>query len=243
MRRTGIKVGVVSQILFDSTQNQGELWIFLNFCSTLSRLNTFIPGFLLQASLIVALGAQNLFVLDSALLGNRPYLVAFVCFICDLVLVTLGVLGAGSLFVQVPLLKLIFGVLGVLFLFYYGALKLKDAFFPKPLTHEAVLEKRTARDTVARTLGFSLLNPHVYLDTLVLIGGYSSRFPNAMNRFVFGMGASFCSLIWFFGLVVSAVTMKRFMKSDRAFRLVALISGMILIALAFQLGLEVIHHL
>src|SRR5271170_136620 len=95
-----------------------------------------LQGFLLQASLILALGAQNLFVLESGLKRRRHLLVALICSICDAALITVGVAGAASLFVRVPLLKIAFGGLGVAFLVYYGLLKLKEAWRP-PATEQA----------------------------------------------------------------------------------------------------------
>ena len=77
----------------------------------------FSDGFLLQASLILALGAQNIFVLESGLKKQRQFVVAFVCSLCDLILIMLGVLGASSLFLRFPSLKIAFGIIGVGFLF------------------------------------------------------------------------------------------------------------------------------
>jgi L-lysine exporter family protein LysE/ArgO len=91
-------------------------------------MNQFIEGFLLQASLILALGAQNLFVLESGLKRQRHLLVALICSICDTVLIAVGVAGAASIFVQVPSLKICSGALGVLFLIYYGVKKILEGF-------------------------------------------------------------------------------------------------------------------
>ncbi len=89
----------------------------------------FLQGFFLQASLILALGAQNIFVLNCGLQRQRHLLVALLSSLCDMTLILIGVLGVASVFVQVPLLKIGFGVLGVGFLAYYGVLKLKEALF------------------------------------------------------------------------------------------------------------------
>jgi L-lysine exporter family protein LysE/ArgO len=205
-----------------------------------SMISPFLEGFFLQASLILALGAQNLFVLDSGLRRQRPFFVALVCSICDLLLIFAGVLGVATLFIQVPLLKILFGVLGVGFLVYYGLLKLKEAYRPSVETNAAVSKKSlTLKQTFLATLGFSLLNPHVYLDTVVLIGGYSAKFSSLVERFFFGVGASVFSGIWFFGLVILATLFRRLVHSEKAMRMISLVSGLILLGLCVRLGGDV----
>ncbi len=201
-------------------------------------IEIFIQGFLLQASLILALGAQNIFVLNSGLRKQRQLLVAFVSSICDTLLVLVGVLGIATIFVQLPILKAILGIVVVGFLFFYGFLKLKEAkngFNFLKVSAQVV----TARQAVLTSLGFSLLNPHVYLDTVVLIGGYSSKFSSLFERFAFGIGASVFSAIWFFGLATLASLGSKLLNNSKAMRFVSLISGIVLIGLAFKLGLDV----
>lgn len=199
----------------------------------------FSQGFLLQASLILALGAQNIFVLNSALRKERHLLVALVSSICDTALIFVGVLGVATFFVQFPILKIGLGGVGVCFLLFYGFLKLreaKDGFEMNKSSHRA----STVKQTILTSLGFSLLNPHVYLDTIVLIGGYSSKFHSLIERFYFGAGASSFSIIWFFGLTILASLGSRLLNNQKAMRWVSLISGVILIALALKLGTDVI---
>lgn len=94
----------------------------------------FIQGVLLQASLILALGAQNIFVLDAGLKRQHYALVALICTTCDVVLIFTGVAGAASIFLDNPELKVIFGFLGVGFLGFYALLKLKQAFYRSSVT-------------------------------------------------------------------------------------------------------------
>ena len=198
----------------------------------------FIQGFFLQASLILALGAQNIFVLNSGLRRQWHLLVAFVCSLCDALLIFIGVLGAATVFVQIPLLKMSLGVVGVGFLFFYAILKLKEAKNGVTISFNSQ-HTITARQVMLTSLGFSLLNPHVYLDTVVLIGGYSAQFAQLNERFCFGAGASSFSAFWFFGLAVLASYGNRLLHNDKAMRLVSLVSGLILIILAFKLGADV----
>jgi L-lysine exporter family protein LysE/ArgO len=200
----------------------------------------FLQGFFLQASLILALGAQNIFVLNSGLRRQRHLLVALVSSICDTLLIAVGVLGVATVFVQVPLLKIGLGILGVSFLFFYGVMKLREA---KNGVHLSLVstQQSTVKQTILTTLGFSLLNPHVYLDTVVLIGGYSSQFDQLRERFYFGAGASFFSALWFFGLVFLAAVCSRVLNNPRAMRAVSLVSGLILVYLSMRLGRDVLE--
>lgn len=198
----------------------------------------FLQGFFLQASLILALGAQNIFVLNSGLKKERHLLVATICSLCDAILIFIGVLGVATVFVQVPILKILLGVFGVLFLLYYGILKLIEAKRGVKFSQvsDLVISKRKI---ILTTLGFSLLNPHVYLDTVVLIGGYSTKFGDLFQRFYFGLGAAIFSILWFFCLAILASSTSAFFKNKNALRLVALISSLILLALSVKLGIEI----
>jgi L-lysine exporter family protein LysE/ArgO len=198
-----------------------------------------IQGFLLQASLILALGAQNIFVLNSGLRKQRHLLVALVSSICDALLIFVGVLGVATFFIQFPILKIGLGIIGVGFLFFYGALKLKEARNGIQISGSSN-ESVDIKKTVLTTLGFSLLNPHVYLDTVVLIGGYSSQFSHLTQRFYFGVGASVFSTLWFFGLAHLASLASRFLHHPKSMRIVSLASGIILVILAIKLGSDVL---
>lgn len=165
-------------------------------------------------------------------------LVALVCSVCDAFLVFVGVLGVATIFLQTPALKIGLGALGVAFLFLYGLLKLKEAMTGLALP-EASARARSVKQTILTSLGFSLLNPHVYLDTLVLVGGYSAKFQVFGERFFFGVGASSFSTIWFFGLALLASFASRLLHSPTAMRIVSLLAGIILIALALKLGADV----
>lgn len=200
-------------------------------------MSQFFEGFFLQASLIFALGAQNIFVLESGLKKTRPLLVATICTLCDSLLIALGVLGAATIFVQVPLLKIAFGILGVAFLAGYGIKKIREGF-----SSGAASVKRptvTSKEVIGLALSFSLLNPHVYLDTVILIGGYSAKFPALSTRAIFGAGAASFSTLWFFGLAIFGSAASALLNSPSRMKKVSLISGIILLALSIKLGMDV----
>lgn len=202
-------------------------------------LSVFTQGFFLQASLILALGAQNIFVLNSGLRKERHLLVALVSSLCDTLLVFLGVLGVATFFVKFPILKIGLGIIGIIFLFYYGLLKLKEAK-DGVIIYKSENKSVTIKQTVLTSLGFSLLNPHVYLDTIILIGGYSSKFSTLLERFYFGFGASSFSTVWFFSLALLASQTSGLLNNERAMKLVSLVSGIILIFLSIKLGSDVV---
>ena len=199
-----------------------------------------IQGFLLQASLILALGAQNIFVLNSGLRKKRHFLVALVSSICDTTLIFVGVLGVATFFIQYPILKISLGIAGVSFLFFYGAMKINESRNTIDITTTSS-DTTNFWQTIFASLAFSLLNPHVYLDTIVLVGGYSSKFSVLSERFFFGLGASSFSTLWFFGLAFSASLFGSFLNNQKAMRMVSLVSGIILVLLALKLGAEVTH--
>lgn len=201
--------------------------------------NPFIEGFILQAGLILALGAQNIFVLESGLKRQNHLLVALLCSICDVILIAIGVMGAASIFVQVPLLKVIFGVVGVLFLFVYGIKKIKDGFNLKVEPNTPLQTASSKKQVILLTLGFSLLNPHVYLDTIILIGGYSAKFVELERRLQFGAGVGAVSILWFFGISIFAYTMSRFLNNQKGMKFISVAAGLILLVLSFKLGADV----
>ena len=165
-------------------------------------MSIFTEGFILQASLILALGAQNIFVINVGLKRNYHILAATICALCDVILILLGVLGVSALLVNAPIFKIIIGALGTAFLMYYAFSKLLEAykgFSSKRMSESEQLSKKLV---VMATLGFTLLNPHVYIDTFFLVGGYSTRFETLSEKLIFGLGAGAFSTIWFYFLAL-----------------------------------------
>lgn len=202
-------------------------------------MSLFFEGFFLQAGLILGLGAQNLFVLDMGMRRQHHLLIATVCALCDVILIALGVIGAATIFLAFPLLKTIFTFLGVGFLAFYALLKLKEAFFFKADKFHHQNKVYGPKKAVLAALGFSLLNPHVYLDTVVLIGGYATKHPAIYDRAAFGAGAGAFSTLWFYGLALLSALMAPLMKSPRAMRVISFVAAVVLSILAVKLGREI----
>ncbi len=157
-----------------------------------------LQGFLLGASLIVAIGAQNAFVLRQGLVRQHVLPIASSCFLSDALLIGAGVAGLGSVIQAMPDTLRVISLVGAAFLAVYGALALKRALHPAALLAGGgqVLSLKAA---VATCLALTFLNPHVYLDTVVLLGGLSGRFEG-MARLAYGVGAAVASCVWFYGL-------------------------------------------
>ncbi len=201
----------------------------------------FFEGFILQASLIFALGAQNLFVLEAGLRRQHHLVVSFVCFLCDLTLILFGVAGAATLFNQFPYLKIMVGLLGVAFLFTYGVSKLfsPDAERPK----ESTALNKTLKKSILLAMTFSILNPHAYLDAFILIGGFSTKYDALADRIMVGLGAAVYSGIWFLVLSTMSSVMKPILESPSRMRVVMSVAGFALIFLSGKLGMDVVGWL
>jgi L-lysine exporter family protein LysE/ArgO len=198
----------------------------------------FLEGLFLQASLIFALGAQNIFVLESGLKKQNPLVISFICFLCDLFLIMVGVAGAGSIFSSFAQLKIIIGVIGVFFLFQYGFSKL----FSRPDGFEELDQspiQRGIKRSILLAITFSLLNPHAYLDAFVLIGGYSTKYALLSDRILIGLGAACFSLIWFLFLSSASSLMKPIFSNAKSFKIISTCSGLVLLFLSYRLGVDV----
>lgn len=197
----------------------------------------FFEGFSLQASLIFALGAQNIFVLESGLRKTHSLTISLVCFLCDLTLILLGVAGAATVFNLFPSLKFVIGIIGVIFLFIYGFQKLtEDNTFHSDKEFTGLSLKKSA--LLAMT--FSLINPHAYLDAFVLIGGYSSKYVDLNDRLSLGMGAAIYSGLWFLVLSYFSGFMKPLFSNRKRMKCISVCIGVFLLFLSGKLSMDVL---
>ena len=201
-------------------------------------LSAGIEGFLLGASLIIAIGAQNAFVLRQGLVRRHVFAVASVCSLSDAILIAAGVGGLGSLIRQAPSLLRAVAYAGAVFLAAYAAFSFRRALRPATL-RPAAEEATSLAATVATCLALTWLNPHVYLDTVVLVGGLSSRHaPQA--AVAFGVGAAVASVVWFFGLAYGARVMAPLFAKPKAWRVLDLGIALVMAALAARLVVEAV---
>jgi len=181
-------------------------------------LSALTAGFALGASLIIAIGAQNAFVLRQGLARNHTFAVAFTCVLCDATLIAAGAIGFGRLVERFPSVSFLAAWGGAAFLAFYGALSLRSAMRPQGLHAEDASAHGTFANTwtaVVATLAVSLLNPHVYLDTVVLLGSVAAQYPPG-PRLWFSLGAMVASTVWFFGLAYGARLLEPFFAKPAA---------------------------
>jgi L-lysine exporter family protein LysE/ArgO len=157
-----------------------------------------IAGFFLGGSLIVAIGAQNAFILRQGLVRSHIFVLCLIAAMSDALLIAAGIAGLGTLVAKSPVLIATVTLGGAAFLFGYAVLAFRRAMHPHTL--EAA-DKTVGGYWAAVTtcLALTFLNPHVYLDTVLLIGGLSGQY-DGMARLSFGLGATVASFVWFFGL-------------------------------------------
>jgi len=196
----------------------------------------FLQGFLLGGGLIVAIGAQNAFVLRQGLLRSHVFLVCLFCALSDASLIGLGVGGFGTVVASSPTLLVIVAFLGALFLFGYGVLAFRRAYSPTAM-EAATAERSDLRTALLTCAAFTWLNPHVYLDTVVLVGGYSAQ-HEGMARLVFGLGAASASFVWFFALGYGARLLEGVFRRPAAWQVLDTLIGGIMWMLAAQLVLS-----
>ena len=178
---------------------------------------SFIQGFGIGGGLIIAIGAQNAFVLSQGVRRNYPITIALTCGLCDSILILLGVTGVGSAVAASSLLGQLTVWGGALFLLWYGACAFRSAWQGNTL--EVNDDKvTTLKAVVATTLAITLLNPHVYLDTLVLLGGISGQFQGS-QRLLFGVGAMTASFTWFLTLSLGAGLLAPIFRKKSAWRI------------------------
>jgi len=156
-----------------------------------------LPGLLTGLSLIVAIGAQNAFVLRQGLRRKHVFVIVLICALSDALLIALGVLGLGSLIEALPWLLEVIRWVGVAFLVWYGSSSLRR-FIKQDSLKAAESSVGSLREAVLTTLALTFLNPHVYLDTVIFIGGIANQFGD--QKWWFVLGAITASFLWFFSL-------------------------------------------
>lgn len=193
-----------------------------------------LTGFATSLSLILAIGAQNAFVLRQGLLRAHVLPLVLLCALSDAVLIAAGVAGFGAVVHLVPALPAIFAGLGAAFLAVYGALRLRAAW----RGDESLKIGGTTKGlwaTLATGAAFTWLNPHVYLDTLALVGAVSTRYAGMPLKTAFGIGATSASFFFFFSLGYGARLLAPLMQSRRAWQLLDGAIGLTMWAIAASL--------
>lgn len=199
-------------------------------------ISAFSTGFFLGISLIIAIGAQNIFVLKQGIIGKHVFYVALFCALSDALLISIGVAGTAFYLNNLApkMSNLLFGF-SAIWLFGYGTLRLIAAFKSNTSLEIEVSSSKGLLSTLWIVAIFTFANPHVYLDTMVLIGSASHQFLGE-NKISFAVGAYFASFIFFFSLAYGAKLLKPIMKHPSNWRLLDGLISIIMFILAIKLA-------
>jgi L-lysine exporter family protein LysE/ArgO len=163
-----------------------------------------MQGFGLGASMIIPIGAQNAYVLNQGIKRNHHLMTAAICSLLDVIFITLGIFGGGAVLSSNPVLLTAVTIGGITFLSFYGLLSLKNAFraTENPESQNGVIN-RGRKAVVVGALAVTVLNPHLYLDTVVILGSIGGQFEG-QDRIAFAIGTMAASFVWFYSLSVGA---------------------------------------
>ena len=189
-------------------------------------------GFLTSFTLIAAIGAQNAFVLRQGIRREHVLAVVSVCAVSDLLLITAGIAGIGAVITAHPQTVTVAKIGGAIFLFGYGALAARRAVRP---TSMAPAQNGSTRliSVVLTCLAMTFLNPHVYLDTVVLLGTLANQ--HADSRWLFGIGAVTASVVWFFSLGFGARRLSGLFANPMTWRILDGLIAVTMIGLGISL--------
>lgn len=194
----------------------------------------FLKGIGLGGSLIVAIGSQNAYLLRQALKREFVLTCIAICIACDVVLIGAGVAGMGQLIVEAPALLFWIKIAGAGFLFWYGLRAARSALNPGAMLAGDGAPAGDRGTVIAAMLAFSLLNPHVYLDTVVLLGSIGGQQPGN-GRMYFALGAMLSSIIWFSGLGLGARYLTPVFARPRSWQILDAIIALVMWILAVSL--------
>jgi len=201
--------------------------------TNLPTVLAFIPGFLTGLSLIVAIGAQNAFVIKQGLARQYVLLVVVICTLSDLTLIALGVGGLGKIVQSNASFLEVIRWFGVAYLTWFGIKTLRSVFKKEKLITSEYSSESIGK--IARTtLALTWLNPHVYLDTVILLGTVSNQFKE--NRWIFSAGAMLASTLWFVAIGFGAQSAARFMSRSIFWKVLDGVIAAIMFSIAILLA-------
>ena len=195
----------------------------------------YLNGLMLGLSLIMALGPQNVFLIRQGAKRKHAILSALICFCCDVILVCASVTGLHEVLTRHPSLQTWITWFGAVFLLYYGGCALKKGLSRS--TQETKIQNDASNrwQIILLALGFSLLNPHAIIDSLVIIGGGSTQFPE--QHVVFLMGVVTSSLLWFVSLTATTHYFANTLARTAVWRRIELSSGLLMLFLSLKLAI------
>ncbi len=196
-------------------------------------MNALLAGFSLGISLILAIGSQNAFVLRQGLKKEYVFVVCLICAVSDALLIIMGVFGFSVIISTIPWIEPLARYGGALFLFIYGAMNFWLAFNSSEILNPADAKISSLSKIVATCLALTWLNPHVYLDTVMLLGSISTQYVG--QKVEFALGAVTASFLFFFALGYGARILRPFFENPNSWKILDFLIGCIMWAIAFSL--------
>ncbi len=196
-------------------------------------------GFFTGLSLILAIGAQNIFVIEQGLKRQYVFLVCLICSLSDLILIFLGIFlfeYFKSLFTDN--IELIFNILLFIFLMYFVSTKLRFKYHDLNINLKE--SKISLKSVILKTLGFTYLNPHVYSDTVFFLGNFSKNFL-ITQKYLFGIGAAIASFLFFFTLGYMSKFSSKYLQSVKVWKIINLLIIIFMNILAFYVLLDIFN--
>ncbi|WP_312199319.1 arginine exporter ArgO [Kosakonia cowanii] len=205
-------------------------------------LSYYLQGLMLGAALILPLGPQNAFVMNQGIRRQYHLMTALLCTLSDVALICAGVFGGSALLMQSPWLLALVTWGGVLFLLWYGFGALKTAFARDIDLENAEALRQGRGQIIATMLAVTWLNPHVYLDTFVVLGSLGGQLAEMPKRW-FALGTISASFLWFFSLALLAAWLAPRLRTATAQRVINSLVGLVMWFIALKLAVEGVNHL
>ena len=191
-------------------------------------------GLILGLGMIIPIGAQNSYILSQGIKRNHHFLAATICMLCDVLLIGLGIFGGGKLIASSEWLMLLIGWGGVTFLVVYAVMSFKNVWRNQYQVATHIAAANSRKKIIGTTFAVTLLNPHVYLDTVMILGSVGGKFQGN-ERIAFAVGTMLASIIWFYSLAGAAAKMSPWLSQAKVKRTIDIVVGLIMCAIALSL--------
>lgn len=194
-----------------------------------------LQGFGFGATMIIPIGAQNAFVLNQGIKRNHHLTTATLCSFLDIFFISLGIFGGGAILTQNEWLLAAVTLGGIVFLIVYGIQSLKSAFDQQRESSDKQAMLRGRRAVILGTLAVTVLNPHLYLDTIVILGSIGGQFEGN-DRIAFAIGTIMASFVWFYSLSIGAAKLAPTLSQPKVKKAIDLVVAAVMFLIAFTLG-------
>lgn len=190
--------------------------------------------------MIIPIGAQNAYVLNQGIKRNHHLTTATICSVLDMIFISLGIFGGGAILSQNEILLTSVTLGGIAFLSFYGLLSLKSAFKPESESEsKGKIVARGRRTVILGALAVTVLNPHLYLDTVVILGSIGGQFEGH-DRIAFALGTIMASFVWFYTLSIGAAKLGPTLSKPKVKKTIDIAIAMMMFTIAYILASELI---